>query len=229
MRGSLNLSDNRTWLVPVWLQLLCSGVIATFILFVPESPRWLFVNGKRTSAMEIVTKYHGMGNPESNWVTLQEQDYRELLNQDGAVVIPPSRKQCNILLTLAGQTLVGLPRPFSQSSLYLPPRLQPLGKHLRPMDWPSRPRTPVERRSRHSRHTQCNRSDKSAPGLFLPTVRHGDLRCIPRGPHRSSKSHPFYQCHPRSSVVWHGHGNLHTLPNRVCRLSKGDRSSDIHV
>ncbi len=56
----------------------------------PESPRWLFVNGKEMSAMEIVTKYHGMGNPESNWVTLQEQNYRELLNQDGAVAIPPS-------------------------------------------------------------------------------------------------------------------------------------------
>ena len=40
--------------------------------------------------MEIVTKYHGMGNPESNWVTLQEQNYRELLNQDGAVAIPLS-------------------------------------------------------------------------------------------------------------------------------------------
>ena len=146
MRGSLNLSDNRTWLVPVWLQLLCSSIVATFILFMPESPRWLFVNGKGLSAMEIVTKYHGMGNPESNWVTLQEQDYRELLNQDGAVAIPPRRK-CNISLTLAGQTLVGLPRPFLQSSLYLPPGLQPHGKRLRPMDWPSRPRTPVERRS----------------------------------------------------------------------------------
>ena len=39
--------------------------------------------------MEIVTKYHGMGSPESKWVTLQEQNYRELLKQDGAVAIPP--------------------------------------------------------------------------------------------------------------------------------------------
>ena len=229
MRGSLNLSGNQTWLVPVWLQLLCSSIIATFILFMPESPRWLFVNGKGLSAIEIVTKYHGMGNPGSDWVTLQEQDFRELLNQDGAVAIPPSRKQCNKLLTLAGQTLVGLPRPLPQSSLNLPPRLQSRGKRLRPMDWPSRPRTPVERRSRHSRHTQCNRSDKSELGLFLPSVRHGHLRCIPRGPHRSSKSHLVCQCHPRSSVVWHGHSNLYTLPKRVCRLSKSDRSSDIHV
>ena len=87
VRGSLNLSDNRTWLVPVWLQLLCSSIIAIFILFMPESPRWLFTNGKEMSAMEIVTKYHGMGNPESNWVTLQERNYREMLNQDGAVAI----------------------------------------------------------------------------------------------------------------------------------------------
>lgn len=55
----------------------------------PESPRWLFVNGMEQSAMEVITKYHGMGNPKSNWVTLQEQEYRGSLNRDGAVAIPP--------------------------------------------------------------------------------------------------------------------------------------------
>ena len=91
MRGSLNLSDNRTWLVPVWLQLLSSSFVAISILFLPESPRWLFVNGKGRSALEVITKYHGMGDPTSIWVTLQEQEYREMLNQDGAVMIfPPS-------------------------------------------------------------------------------------------------------------------------------------------
>lgn len=42
--------------------------------------------------MEVVTKYHGKGNAKSIWVTLQEQEYRESLNQDGAVAIPASRK-----------------------------------------------------------------------------------------------------------------------------------------
>ena len=133
------------------------------------------------------------------------------------------------MLTLAGQTLVGLPCSFSQSSLHLPPRLQPHGKRLRPMGWPSCFRTTVERRSRHSWHPQCNRPDKSEPGLFLPTIRHGRLRRIPRGLHRSSKSHHFDEHHSRSCLVWHGDSNLYTLPNRVCRLSKGNRGSDLHV
>ena len=91
--------------MPVWLQLLCSSIIATFILFMPESPRWLFVNGKELSAMEVVTKYHGMGNPKSNWVTLQEQEYRESLNRDGAVAIPPL--QPTPLFAYSGRTNAG--------------------------------------------------------------------------------------------------------------------------
>ena len=55
------------------------------MLFMPESPRWLFVNGKELLAMEVITKYHGMGNPENAWVTLQAQEYRDSLHRNGAV------------------------------------------------------------------------------------------------------------------------------------------------
>lgn len=79
----------------------------------PESPRWLFVNGKEKAAMAVVTKYHGMGGPKSSWVTLQEQQYRTSLNRDGAVVIPTPFKQHDQLLTLIGQTLVGISRDLS--------------------------------------------------------------------------------------------------------------------
>ena len=110
MRGSLDLSDNQTWLVPVWLQLLCSGIIATFILFMPESPRWLFVNGKESLAMEVVAKYHGMGNSKSCWVTLQEQEYRESLHHNGAVAVPHPFKETQTFAysdrTSAGGTTV---------------------------------------------------------------------------------------------------------------------------
>lgn len=124
---------------------------------------------------------------------------------------------------------MGLQRPLSQPSLYIPPRLQPHGKRLRPMDWPSHLRTPVECSPRHSRHPQCNSSDQSEPGLLVPTIRHGRFRRVPRGPHRSSTSPPFHQRHPGSGVVRHGHSKFHTLPNRVRRFSKGDPGSDLHV
>ena len=85
VRGSLDLHGNSTWLLPVWLQLLCATTIAGPILFLPESPRWLFTNDKSGSAIDIVTKYHGMGNRNSAWVKLQEEQYCALLNGNGAV------------------------------------------------------------------------------------------------------------------------------------------------
>lgn len=60
------------------------GLICIFVWFIPESPRWLFVNNKRTRAIETLTKYHGYGNPDSVWVKLQISEYEEYLNENGA-------------------------------------------------------------------------------------------------------------------------------------------------
>lgn len=85
VRGSLNLTGNVTWLLPVWLQLLCATIIATFILLLPESPRWLFVNGKRGSALAVVAEYHGRGSSNSIWVALQEKEFSTFLEDNGTV------------------------------------------------------------------------------------------------------------------------------------------------
>jgi len=55
-----------------------------FVFFIPESPRWLYVNNKTEKAKAVLTKYHGEGNPESEWVRLQLREYDELLQMDGA-------------------------------------------------------------------------------------------------------------------------------------------------
>lgn len=83
-RGGLNVGGDYSWRLITWLQALFSGVICLFCLFLPESPRWLFVNGKKDKAREILVKYHGNGNDDSPWVALQMHEYEELLNEDGA-------------------------------------------------------------------------------------------------------------------------------------------------
>jgi len=83
-RGSLELSGNISWLLPVWFQMLFSGLILVFILLMPESPRWQYVHGKQEKCKEFLTKYHGHGNPESPWVTLQLQEYEQHLVLDGS-------------------------------------------------------------------------------------------------------------------------------------------------
>ncbi|KAK2813875.1 hypothetical protein FQN50_000276 [Emmonsiellopsis sp. PD_5] len=83
-RGSMNLPGNKSWLMPLWMQLLFSGIIILFVFFLPESPRWLYVNNKTEQAKAMLTKYHGNGNPDSHWVRLQLNEYGEFLELDGA-------------------------------------------------------------------------------------------------------------------------------------------------
>lgn len=61
-----------------------SSLIVIFAYFIPESPRWLYVNNRVEAAKAMLVRYHGEGNPESEWVKLQMREYDELLEMDGA-------------------------------------------------------------------------------------------------------------------------------------------------
>lgn len=114
-RGGLNTGGDYSWRLITWLQALFSGLILILCMWLPESPRWLYVNGKKDVAAEVITKYHGGGNPDSPWVTLQLHEYEELLNQDGADkrwwdyrALFGSRSaiyrlSCNIVMSIFGQ------------------------------------------------------------------------------------------------------------------------------
>ncbi|EER25864.1 high-affinity glucose transporter, putative [Coccidioides posadasii C735 delta SOWgp] len=83
-RGALDIGGNGSWRIIIWLQVLLAGIIVVVALFLPESPRWLYVNGKQTAATEMLIKFHGDGNPDSEWVKLQLNEYEEYLELDGA-------------------------------------------------------------------------------------------------------------------------------------------------
>lgn len=83
-RGALNYTGNISWLLPVWLQMLFAGLIMIFILFMPESPRWQYAHGKTEKCRDFLIKYHGHGNADSPWVTLQMHEFEQHLELDGS-------------------------------------------------------------------------------------------------------------------------------------------------
>ncbi|KAF7919086.1 uncharacterized protein EAE98_009406 [Botrytis deweyae] len=83
-RASADLSGNRSWQVPVWLQMAFPGLCIILVWALPESPRWQYVHGQRDKAKAMLTRYHGEGNPNSIWVEMQLHEYEEYLELDGA-------------------------------------------------------------------------------------------------------------------------------------------------
>jgi sugar porter (SP) family MFS transporter len=114
-RGALDMHSDASWRLITWLQVLFAGLIVIFCLWLPESPRWLYVNGKAEAAKAMLTKYHGNGNPDSAWVKLQMHEYEELLDMDGADKrwwdyralfrsrAAVYRLSCNVLISIFGQ------------------------------------------------------------------------------------------------------------------------------
>ncbi|KAH8905695.1 general substrate transporter [Coniochaeta sp. PMI_546] len=114
-RGALDIHGDASWRLITWLQALFSGLIIIFCLWLPESPRWLYVNNKKEAAKAMLTKYHGLGNPDSAWVRLQMNEYEQFLDMDGADKrwwdyralfrnrSAAYRLGCNLCITIFGQ------------------------------------------------------------------------------------------------------------------------------
>ncbi|KAH7100482.1 general substrate transporter [Auriculariales sp. MPI-PUGE-AT-0066] len=65
------------WRFPLGLQMLAPLIIVLCSLFIPESPRWLMLNGKKEKAVEFLTKYHGGGDPNHPLVLLEIREIEE--------------------------------------------------------------------------------------------------------------------------------------------------------
>ncbi|GKT45865.1 lactose permease [Colletotrichum spaethianum] len=83
-RGSLDYGGHTSWAVPVGLQAMFPGIICLAVLFLPESPRWLYTNNKRQEAKNVLSRLHAQGNAESEWVKLQLNEYEEFLELEGS-------------------------------------------------------------------------------------------------------------------------------------------------
>ncbi|KAJ5951050.1 Major facilitator superfamily domain general substrate transporter [Penicillium vulpinum] len=83
-RGCLKYESSLAWRIPIWCQMISSGMVLMTVWFIPESPRWLYSHGRREEAWGVITKYHGEGNRDNAYVHLQVREYEEGINLEGS-------------------------------------------------------------------------------------------------------------------------------------------------
>ncbi|GJC78937.1 lactose permease [Colletotrichum liriopes] len=81
------LSDkgDLDWRIPLWLQMVCPGIVCIFIKFFPESPRWLVAQDRHDEAKYIIATFHTNGDPNHPLVELQ---MKEMISSVGPAHVP---------------------------------------------------------------------------------------------------------------------------------------------
>ncbi|KAL2846317.1 general substrate transporter [Aspergillus pseudodeflectus] len=70
------IEGTQSWRIPVWLQMVFSGLVLLLCFTIPESPRWLISCDRHAEAIRVLAEYHGEGDRNSPLVQLE---YREML------------------------------------------------------------------------------------------------------------------------------------------------------
>ncbi|KAI8291177.1 Lactose permease [Colletotrichum sp. SAR 10_98] len=86
----LHLGDKRDldWRIPLWLQMVCPGLVCLLIKFFPESPRWLVAKDRHDEAKNIIATYHTNGDLDHPLVDLQ---MKEMINSVDPAHVPSWR------------------------------------------------------------------------------------------------------------------------------------------
>ncbi|KAH8647400.1 general substrate transporter [Xylariales sp. PMI_506] len=81
--GTFKMTDSSwSWRLPSLLQCVFSLIQVSLVFFAPESPRWLIYRGRSKEAFEILTKYHGFGDPNSRLVKFEMAEITATLEME---------------------------------------------------------------------------------------------------------------------------------------------------
>lgn len=132
--GCSYIDSITAWRIPVWCQLITSGIVVLSVFWLPESPRWLVAQDRHADAAKVLATYHGEGSEGHPMVKLQLEemasqisaaasdkkwwDYHELWNTHSA------RRR---LICVIGMAVFGQISGNSLASYYLPAMLTNAG------------------------------------------------------------------------------------------------------
>ncbi|KAL6237959.1 hypothetical protein BDW75DRAFT_228308 [Aspergillus navahoensis] len=67
-------NGNLDWRLPLWMQMVCPGLVCLAIKFYPESPRWLVSKDRHDEAKATIATYHTNGKADHPLVALQMRE-----------------------------------------------------------------------------------------------------------------------------------------------------------
>lgn len=71
-RGTSEMTTNSAWRIPQVLFYIVPSVVAVFVWFIPESPRWLLLQGREKDALESLRLLRTSRNRESDYDPMHE-------------------------------------------------------------------------------------------------------------------------------------------------------------
>ncbi|OCL01499.1 general substrate transporter [Glonium stellatum] len=77
--GTKRISTDWSWRVPALTQAFPSVIQLAFIVFIPESPRWLISKERNQEALDILGKYHANGDNNNPTVQFEYHEIKETL------------------------------------------------------------------------------------------------------------------------------------------------------
>ncbi|EJD53532.1 putative MFS lactose permease [Auricularia subglabra TFB-10046 SS5] len=82
--GTQYMKSDWSWRLPLIFQAVPAGIVCIVVFFLPESPRWLYAQGREEEARAFLVRFHGAGDPNSPYITLQVQEFIDSIKLDGS-------------------------------------------------------------------------------------------------------------------------------------------------
>ncbi|KAJ5610637.1 hypothetical protein N7510_007356 [Penicillium lagena] len=80
--GCNKITSQWSWRLPTLIQVLPSAYQFCLIWFCPESPRWLIAKGRFEEARNILVKYHGECDPNSELVNIECAEIQQAIDKE---------------------------------------------------------------------------------------------------------------------------------------------------
>ena len=78
------LTSDASWRTCLYLQCAPAVINVAFILFICESPRWLYARGRKEEAIAVLARHHSAtGDVNSPLIQLQVMEIEESISLDG--------------------------------------------------------------------------------------------------------------------------------------------------